>query len=122
MSFWKVKLRKTDRMFSEYIRKRDNWTCQYSFKDYSENKGGLHCSHYFGRGHENVRFDPDNCVALSAYHHKRLGHGEGREEYKELMLKRLGQDGFDRLDIRAHTHKKRDDALDEVIIKELLRT
>lgn len=121
MSFWKVKLRSTDKLFSLYIRTRDNWTCQFCHRDFSEKKGGLDCSHYWTRGRENTRFDPENCIALCKYHHDKLGHGDGRDDYKKLMLERLGQEELDKLDIRAYTYKKRDDILDKLCIKELLK-
>jgi hypothetical protein len=37
------------------------------------------------------------------------------------MRKKLGDTAFDLLDVRAHTYKKRDDKLDEIILKELLK-
>ena len=37
------------------------------------------------------------------------------------MKRKLGDTGYDLLDVRAHTYKKRDDKLDEIVIKELLR-
>ena len=123
-----MKLRKTDTMFSQYIRQRDGWRCvacdlekEGGSKDYSENKRGLECSHYWGRGRENTRFDPEDCIALCTYHHRySWGHGDGRDRYTEFMKKRLGKN-FDLLRVRAHTYKKRDDKLDEIIIRELLK-
>lgn len=124
----KTKERKTDLKFSKYIRTRDGWRClacieEKGFsKDYSSNKRGLQCSHYWGRGRENTRFDPENCISLCWYHHNfAWGHGDGRQEYTGFMRKRLGDQGFDLLDLRAHTRKKRDDKLDEIIIRELLK-
>lgn len=126
---FKTKERKTDLLFSRYIRARDDWRClacdlekEEGSKDYSENKQGLHCSHYWGRGHENTRFDPENCISLCWYHHKfAWGHGDGRNEYTAYMRKKLGDKGFDLLDVRAHIYKKRDDAMDLIIIKQLLK-
>jgi hypothetical protein len=121
-----IKERKTDKMFSDLIRARDNWQClacleeKGESKDYSENKQGLHCSHYWSRRHENTRFDPENCISLCRYHHQfAWGHGDGRNEYTAFMIKRLGQQGFDMLNIRHTLTKKRDDKLDEIAIKYL---
>jgi len=120
-----VKLRANDRKFSNYIRARDNWRCVAcgdKSKDYSENRQGLHCSHFFGRGRENTRFDPLNCVALCRHHHLYAwGHSDGRDEYKAYMIKRIGQDEFDKLEVRAHMTKKRDDKLDALGIEQLLK-
>ena len=122
---FKTKDRKTDILFSRYIRTRDGWrclACGENSKDYSENKQGLHCSHYWGRGRENTRFDPENCISLCWYHHKfAWGHGDGRGEYMNFMLHRLGEKGYQLLELRAHLTKDRDDKLDEIIIKELLK-
>ena len=124
-----MKLRKTDVMFSKYIRARDKWRCiacdlekEGGSKDYSVNSQGLECSHYWGRDRENTRFDPENCIALCTYHHKfAWGHGDGRDRYKAYMIKKLGDEVFDLLAVRAHTYKKRDDKLDEIIIRELIK-
>jgi hypothetical protein len=116
----KIKLRKTDILFSKYIRKRDKFTCQRCGQVYPDGGRGLHCSHYWGRGRENTRFDPENCITLCWGCH-RIWDGDGRGDYRDFMVKRLGQEGYDLLDIRAHTRKDRDDKLDEIVIKELLK-
>jgi hypothetical protein len=104
-------------MFSRYIKKRDKFTCQCCGKQ--PHPQGLHCSHYWRRGHENTRFDPENCVALCFWCHQVWGHGEGREQYTAFMRKRLGDKAFDLLELRAHTYKKRDDKADELKVKEM---
>jgi hypothetical protein len=128
---FKVKLRKSDILFSKYIRTRDGWRCvacdldtETGSKDYSEHKQGLHCSHYWGRGRENTRFDPENCLALCLYHHKYSagwGHTETKPRFTAYLREKLGDKGFDLLEVRAYTYKKRDDLLDEIIVKELLK-
>jgi len=122
MSF-KVKLRKTDRLFRKYILKRDNYTCQRCGHKYnpSDNLQGLHVSHYWGRGRENTRFDPENCLLLCFNCHRIWGHGDGRQGYTDFMKQRLGEQGFLMLEIRAHQYQKRDDILMEIYITQLLR-
>ena len=118
MSFFKTKLRKTDKLFSRIIRTGDDWKCQaclelkhYS-KDYRNNPQGLHCSHYFSRGKENTRFDYDNCTSLCLYHHQLWGHGDGKDkDYKNYMIKRLGEDGLLLLEWKSNQYCKRDDFL-----------
>src|SRR3990167_8799398 len=117
-----IKIDKADKLFSQYIRQKAAWKCEYCGKDYSDNKQGLACSHYWGRRRENTRFDPDNCMALCYYHHMQLGHGDGRDEYREIMIKRLGQKGFDLLQMRANTMKNKDRRMALIVIKELLKT
>lgn len=109
----KIKIRKVDTLFSNYIRDLYQWKCvrchgqhdKYS----SSSRQGLHTSHYWSRGHEGTRFEPDNCIALCFACHKLWGHGEERERYKEFMIKELGLKRFKTLDVQAHTYHKRDD-------------
>lgn len=115
----KIKLRKADVEFSKYIRSKANWKCEACGKDYRENPQGLHCSHYFGRGRENTRFDEENCIALCFYHHRLWGHGDERYSYTEFMEKRLGKQRFMALKVRAYQYKKRDDALVLLALKQL---
>ena len=118
-----MKLRKSDKLFRQYVLKVFSYTCVRCRNIYAvDNCRGLHVSHYWGRGRENTRHDIDNACLLCYGCHQIWGHGDGRDEYRQFMVQRLGQEGFDRLEARAYTRKKRDDALDEVIIKELLRT
>lgn len=104
----RIKLDPADIIFSLYIRTRAGWKCEYCQKDYSYKHQGLHCSHFWSRKKENTRFDEENCIALCRYHHQVLGHGDGRDEYKEFMIKRLGQKGYDLLCIRSNTYFKKD--------------
>ena len=121
MSFFKVKLRQTDRLWSQYIRRRDNFTCLKCGRVYKTKKQNLGVSHYWGRGRENTRFDEENCISLCSLPcHQNWGHGDGREEYTEFMKKRLGESGFENLMLRAHIYKKKDDVMDELYIRELL--
>lgn len=106
-----IKLRKADVEFSKYIRTRDKWTCQRCKKRYEPPTQALHCSHFWGRGRENTRFDPDNCDALCYGCHKLWGHGDGRGDYIEFKQRQLGMDGYKALQIRAHTYRKKDDKL-----------
>lgn len=123
---FKVKRRATDDLWTKYIRIRDNYTCQKCRKPYPPDKcHNLGVSHLWGRGRENVRFDGDNCIALCTLPcHQKWGHSSdptNRAEYEAFMRGRLGADAYAALEIRAHTYKKRDDALDKIAIKELLK-
>lgn len=125
MSFFRTKLRKTDRLWTKYIRRRDNFTCQKCGRVYDPKKTtllkNLGVSHYWGRGRENTRYDEDNCICLCSIPcHQAWGHGDERDAYKELMKKRLGEKGFGDLELRAHLYKKKDNVSDELYIKALL--
>lgn len=122
MSF-KISRRKTDDLYTRYIRRRDDYTCQCCGRQFSpDNCGTLGVSHYWGRGHENTRFDDDNCVALCNLPcHKYWGEDpNGAVEYRLFMYKRLGKDGYDALEVRKELRKKRDDAADLIILKKML--
>ena len=116
--------RPTDALWTKYRRITQEYTCQKCGREYSpDNKAALQnlgVSHYHGRSHENVRFDEDNTNLMCNFpchdyydHHK--------TEYKEWMIKRLGQEGFDMLQLRAETYKARDDVSDKIIIKQIIK-
>jgi len=116
-----ITLRKTDRLWTKYKRIKENYTCQWCGRVYLPNNcRNLGVSHYHGRGHENVRFDEENTLCLCSIpcHHYLDMH---KTEFKEFMRQRLGDRALDLLDVRAHIRKNRDDTMDEIIIKQLLK-
>ena len=118
-----MRLRKADRLFRQYILKRDDYTCQRCRRQYRQDEDlqGLHVSHYWSRVRENTRFDPDNCVLLCYGCHRIWGHGDGWPEYTDFMKRKLGERGFYLLAARAQECKKKDDALMTIYIKQLLK-
>lgn len=121
----KIKLRKSDRQYTQITRFRFNYTCQKCGKEYDEyDKGSLRnlgVSHYYGRGKESVRFDDDNVTLLCNLPCHRRWEGEERGDYLEYMIERLGQKGFEELTQRANTYKKRNDKEMEEILKARLK-
>lgn len=109
-----MKLRRSDKLFSQYIRLRD-MKCRRCGSTVRLNEDGIpnshNCSHYYGRTRENVRNDPENADTLCFPCHHIWGHGDGKEEYKEFKIKQLGQNNFDLLTIRANMSGKRDEQL-----------
>jgi hypothetical protein len=70
-----IKRDKTDIVFSELVRERAAWKCEYgdsaycerghkSFDNHSHDKQTLHCSHLFGRRSKGVRWHPLNALAI----------------------------------------------------------
>lgn len=116
----RIKLDPADIIFSKYIRTRDGWICQRCKKKFEPNSQGLHCSHYFGRGRESTRFDPDNCDSLDFGCH-RIWESQDREAYREFKIKQLGEQKFKLLQIKANTHIKKDRKLALIIAKKLLQ-
>ena len=113
-----IKLRKADIEFSKYIRNRDGWKCVRCHKQYEPPTSGLQNSHFWGRARENTRFDPDNCDSLCFSCHQYWG-GDGREEYIEFKKKQLGEEGYQKLKIRAFTYRKKDDKIILLWLKNL---
>ena len=69
-----IKISKQDKVFSQCIRERANWTCERCGKYYPEgNRQGLDASHLFGRRHSSTRWNPDNVFAHCRGCHQYLG-------------------------------------------------
>lgn len=122
MTFWnsKITIRKTDRLFSLYIRKRDG-RCVYAVKcsGHPRDIKELDCSHYHGRRKESVRFDPENCDAACKACHLFVHTAEGQKWLDEWKENKLGIQRFNLLNFRANMTRKRDDELDLFYIKSL---
>jgi len=110
-----------DKVFSNYIRTRDGWTCQRCSKSYdptsSSSRMGLHCSHFHGRGKWTTRFDPDNGTSLCYGCHRYVGSHP--IEHMEFQLKRLGKAKFEDLTKRANTTGKKRDYINKHFLNEL---
>ena len=105
-----MKRTKWDKVFSEAVRTRDNWTCQRCSKYIPEGKRqGLHCSHFFGRAKYSTRFDFENCEALCYGCHSHLGsHPSKHERHKK---NKLGSKRFYKLMQRSNTRIKKAELL-----------
>lgn len=85
-----------DAAFSEYIRKRDNYTCQKCGKSYPATSNGLQCSHHFSRRYYTIRFDPDNAIAL-CHHCHNYWFSKDVPEAARWLEQKIGKDKIDRL-------------------------
>ena len=116
-----VKATKWDKVFSKYIRARDNWTCQRCGKSHPQNSQGLHCSHYVGRGNYSTRFDEDNCEALCYGCHRHLGSNPS--QHRSHKIEKLGKIQFRKLMQKSRQLTKRRSVLTKdfyVILKQKL--
>ena len=106
----KIKIDAADRAFSEYIRTRDQWTCQRCHKRYDESvsrdRMALHCSHFQGRGKEATRFEPLNADALCYGCHQYFTSHPG--EHLAWQTQRKGQATVDAIVLQSNTYKKKD--------------
>ena len=101
-----VKIDKADKIFSLYIRTRDNWTCQRCKNKYEPPTSALHCSHFMGRGKEATRFDEDNADAL-CYGCHRYFTAQPAEHYL-WQVETKGQEKVDDLILRSNKYHKKD--------------
>jgi hypothetical protein len=88
-----------DRVFSEFIRKRDTpgrcISCQ-SLITYSNSD----CGHYVNRKHMSLRYDETNCNAqCRACNRFDEGNIQG---YRRGLIKKYGEEATDMLEIRKH--------------------
>lgn len=122
MGWRKIKRRQSDIEFSKFIRTRDGWICQRCRKQFPERAANLHNSHYWLRGHQSTRFDPENCDALCASCHAYVEAHEGHNDwYKPFKIKQLGQEAYDLLEMRSRQYKKRDDFMDLLVVREMAK-
>lgn len=121
----KIQTDKADRIFSLYIRSRQGKCARCGKKGQLNKEGlpviGLENSHYFGRGKESTRFDPDNCDALCRLSCHRIWGSDDRESYRAYMIKKLSQKGFDALTVRAYQYKKKDRKMEFIKWKKALK-
>jgi len=108
--FWSIK--KADDQFSLYIRERDG-KCMRCGK-LRDKSNPLTCSHFWARQHKATRFDPENCVSLCWMPcHKYHWEKEKQGDYRDFMLRWLGQDRYNQLEKRARSTKPQLDAIIE---------
>lgn len=107
-----------DKAFSNFIRSRANWCCERCGTQYEPNTRGLQCSHHFSRRYYNIRYDPDNAVALCYNCHVYWYQKDIPEAYLWLEQK-IGKAKIDRL-IKLKNQpqvKQTQSELDEIVRK-----
>ena len=80
---------------------------------------GLTVSHFWSRAKESVRFDEENCDILCVRGHAFFEFH--KTEYTAWKKERMGEKAFNLLMVRAHTTGKRDDKLQIMLIKKLMK-
>ena len=95
-----------DTAFSNFIRERDNFTCQKCHKTYPEGRRqGLHCSHFYSRRHQSTRYYSRNACAHCFSCHQSLGGNP--VEFAEWIDTYLGSEAAQELRERKNQIKKR---------------
>lgn len=124
MSFG-IKLRPSDKAFSQYIRLRDR-QCMRCLSPVQFNAQGLpvshEASHFQGRRKEATRFDVENVDTMCSGCHTYLGANP--YEHVQWQVKYKGQTVVDSVVLRSNGYKKRDDKMEVIIwraaIKDIL--
>lgn len=117
-----------DAAFSDWIRERDDWTCQRCFSEFEKPNAGLHNSHFFSRAKKATRFEPDNCAALCFKCHQHFtaedtfrGGPMLTQEHKDFVLKRIGPERLNRLEVLSYATAKIDDSAIKLVYRALLK-
>jgi hypothetical protein len=100
-----IKREACDKWFSDVVRAKAGWCCEYCGKSFGGASAGLHCAHIFGRANKSTRWSLDNAVSLCAYHHDFFGknpvsfadwlsgyYGEGHMDISEREAESNSQD------------------------------
>lgn len=114
-----IKISTADKLFSQYVRSRAGWRCERCNGYYEPPTMALHCSHYHGRGKRSVRFDPENAAALCYGCH--MHFTAHPLEHTDWFKKRLGDNKFDLLMLRANTPQRVDEKLIRIGLRQLIR-
>lgn len=99
--------KRADKEFSIYIRSRDGKCLFCGSKEH------LQVSHFWGRLNSAVRYSEENCITLCAGCHFFL-ENEKQGRYRDFMLKWLGKKRYNELEKKAHSFRKRSEALKEI--------
>lgn len=104
---WKVKIDEADRLFSEWIRRRDG-ACVRCGRKGTGLHGivGLQNSHFQGRRKEGTRFDPENCDGLCSGCHSYFTSNPG--EHYLWQVQKKGQEAVDALILRSNLYHRKD--------------
>jgi hypothetical protein len=107
MGHWRsngVKRDKYDILFSELVRERADWICEYCGNDFNHDNGRLHNSHVFGRRHKGVRIHYWNGCAHCYKCHPYLE--ENPIEFAEWYKQQFGEAQYYQLLVIANRPTK----------------
>lgn len=108
-SLWTM--RHADKVFSDYIRQRDNLACRGCNKQFDIKSGVLTNSHFWGRTRMSTRFEEKNCIALCWPCHIYRFEKEKQGRYMQLMIEWLGEEDYAKLSIQSQQFKSKKEAI-----------
>ena len=112
----RIKIRPTDKLFSEYLRKKREYTCGSCKKHYPRGIG-LSVSHFYGRRKESVRFSEINCD-IFCFRCAQF-FTENPALYAMWKKEKLGDTEYKKLMVESERLVKRDDALTMLWLKQI---
>ena len=95
----KLKRDYLDAVVSDFVRYRDQWTCQRCRKSFIPPSQGYHCSHFKSRAHKGTRYDLLNCDGLCWPCHKYFA--ARINEYRDWKVVRIGERAVTLLEYKA---------------------
>lgn len=110
---------KADKLWSEYVKLLNGPWCACGCGRQANNAHHIH-----SRKIKHLRHDPANGIALNAYCHKfsLSGPHQGPEVFREFLIKRMGEEEYQRLYISSQLQKQGYDPVINVIgLTELLK-
>ncbi len=93
-------LTKADTEYSRWIREQKDYTCEMCGFYEAPPTRRIQCSHYIGRSHKAVRFDPENTDVLCASCHSRMEDLK-QFDYRDWKIMTMGQEAHDNLKKKA---------------------
>lgn len=114
-----MKIDLADKLFSLWVRTRDEWKCKRCGGQYFPPSRALHCSHFQGRAKENTRFDPNNADSLDYGCHQYFTSHPAEHYTWQVATK--GQGMVDALVLASHLYKKKDRKLEAIYWKAKLK-
>jgi 5-methylcytosine-specific restriction endonuclease McrA len=99
-------VKELDEVMSKLCKKIGNYTCIRCKKQYPENSKQLTTSHFWSRKSMGARFELENLdVACYPCHMFQL-EKDKQGWYRDYMIKKLGQRGYDYLEVKARSITK----------------
>jgi hypothetical protein len=107
-----IKRTPLDAVISDLIRESYDWTCVRCGKECPDRKGrDFHCSHFYSRAYNSVRYFLDNLLCLCAACHDFVG--KNPDEHVALIKRVLGDVRYEELQARKqriYRYRKQDKA------------
>ena len=101
MSLFQLKKDSTDRLYSEFIKTRDEYTCQLCDQYFPEGQRQyLDTAHCFSRACKQLRWEPLNSVAMCRDCHRQMDSNDFQK--KEFFRDRIGDKAFALLSDKFH--------------------